>query len=231
MKIYLFRHGETDWNKARRLQGQSDISLNEFGRELAVKTADALKDVKFDRVFSSPLGRALETAKIISGWNDVHRIETVTCPDSVCQESVECGDGVIYTDDRLREINFGDCEGGQFDEMKRDVTHPLHNFFCHPECYEAPVGAESFESVVSRGKEFFAEQIFPLEGSCESVLVVAHGAFNRSVLNTIKGTSLQDFWQIGLPNCAASIISLENGELKIVEESTVYYGEPVNGRP
>jgi len=207
MKIYLFRHGETDWNKARRLQGQSDISLNEFGRELAVKTAEALKDVKFDRVFSSPLDRALETAKIISGWESV------------------------ITDDRLREINFGDCEGGQFDEMKADETHPLHNFFCHPDCYEPPMGAESFESVVARGKEFFTEQILPLEDSCENVLVIAHGAFNRSLLNTIKGTALKDFWQIGLPNCAASILSLENGQLKILEESTVYYGEPVNGRP
>ena len=173
-----------------------------------MKTAAALKDVKFDRVFSSPLWRALETAQIISGRTDT-----------------------IITDDRLREINFGDCEGGQFDEMKADAAHPLHNFFCEPESYIPPVGAESFESVMERGREFFREQIFPLEGSCENVLVVAHGAFNRSVLNTIAGIPLKDFWQIGLPNCAASILSLENGELKILEESTVYYGEPVNGRP
>lgn len=226
MIIYLFRHGETDWNKARRLQGQSDISLNEFGRELAVKTAEALKNVKFDRVFSSPLDRALETAKIISGRGKVCRVET----GSMIPENVE-EVPVVYIDGRLREINFGDCEGGQFDEMKADENHPLHNFFVHPDRYEPPVGAESFESVINRGKDFFEERIFPLEGSCENVLIVAHGAFNRSVLNTLKGTPLQDFWQIGLPNCAASILELTDGELKIVEESTVYYGEPVNGRP
>lgn len=223
MIIYLFRHGETDWNKARRLQGQSDISLNEFGRELAVKTADALKDVKFDRVFSSPLDRALETAKIISGWRKVCPVEG--------EEQTGAGAQVIRIDNRLREINFGNCEGGQFDEMKADKSHPLHNFFCHPEAYEPPVGAESLEDVVKRGREFFAEQILPLEGTCENVLVVAHGAFNRSLLNTIKGTPLQDFWQIGLPNCAASILTLENEELTIEDESIVYYGEPVNGRP
>ena len=226
MIVYLFRHGETDWNKARRLQGQSDISLNEFGRELAVKTAEALKGVKFDRVFSSPLDRALETAKIISGREKVCQVKM----GSAIPENVE-EVPVVYIDDRLREINFGDCEGGRFDEMKADENHPLHNFFVHPDRYEPPVGAERFESVISRGKAFFEEQIYPLEGNCENVLVVAHGAFNRSVLNTLKGTPLQDFWQIGLPNCAASILELTDGELKIVEESTVYYGEPVNGRP
>ena len=67
MIIYLFRHGETDWNKERRLQGHSDIPLNEFGRELAVKTAAALKEkgITFDRAFCSPLNRAFETAEII----------------------------------------------------------------------------------------------------------------------------------------------------------------------
>ena len=62
MKVYLMRHGETDWNKARRLQGQSDIALNEFGIELAVKTAEGLKDVVFDAAFSSPLQRAITYA-------------------------------------------------------------------------------------------------------------------------------------------------------------------------
>ena len=55
MKIYLFRHGETDWNRQRRLQGQSDVPLNTFGIELAVKTAKALEQegIFFDRAFSA----------------------------------------------------------------------------------------------------------------------------------------------------------------------------------
>ena len=89
MKIYLFRHGETDWNKARRLQGQSNIPLNPFGRELAMKTAEALQDISFDRAFSSPLSRAVETAQILLGDTQIP----------------------VITDHRLLEINFGDCEG------------------------------------------------------------------------------------------------------------------------
>lgn len=204
--------------------------MNEFGRELAVKTASALSGVKFDKVFSSPLKRALETAEILSGLTVTESTEEGCGGENCSAETCRRVEKIIL-DDRLKEINFGDCDGGQFDEMKADATHPLHNFFCKPEDYNPPAGAESFENVIARGREFLREQILPLEGKCENVLVVAHGAFNRSVLNVLAGIGLENFWQIGLPNCAASILSLENGELKILEESRVYYGEPVNGRP
>ena len=65
MKLYIIRHGETDWNKEKRLQGQSDTQLNEYGIELARITGEALKDVHFDYIFSSPLKRAYKTAELI----------------------------------------------------------------------------------------------------------------------------------------------------------------------
>lgn len=55
MKIYMIRHGETDWNKKRKLQGQVDIPLNEFGKLLAKETAPALADVPFAVCYTSPL--------------------------------------------------------------------------------------------------------------------------------------------------------------------------------
>lgn len=209
MLIYLMRHGETDWNKARRLQGQSDIPLNEYGIELAVKTAEALADVPFDMAFCSPLGRTEKTAKIILGNRKTP----------------------LYTDVRLKEINFGTNEGICFDAAKKNPQDPLHDFFCRPESYLPPEGAESFAQVAERGSSFLQEKILPLEGKCETLLIVAHGAFNRSLLNSIMGTPLKDFWRISLPNCAVSILSLEERRFKVVEESKVYYGEPVNGRP
>ena len=67
MDIYLIRHGETDWNKEKKLQGITDIPLNAYGIELAEKTAEGLKDVPFDRIYTSPLIRAKKTAEIIRG--------------------------------------------------------------------------------------------------------------------------------------------------------------------
>lgn len=211
MEIYLFRHGETDWNKQRRLQGQSDVPLNAFGIELAEKTAKALaqEGTVFDRVFSSPLSRALETARILAGGRDIP----------------------LETDKRLMEMNFGVYEGGEFDPPKTDPSHPLYNFLCKPECYVPSAGAESFEEVMGRARAFLQEKILPLEGSCGTVLVTAHGAFNRCLLRTIAPTSLEDFWKVGLPNCAVSILSLKGGRFEILEKSRIYYDKPVNGRP
>ena len=60
MKLYIIRHGETDWNKQRRLQGQSDTELNEYGIRLAKITGEALKDIRFDHIFSSPLKKSIQ---------------------------------------------------------------------------------------------------------------------------------------------------------------------------
>lgn len=83
------RHGETNWNKARKFQGMTDIPLNELGRRQAMYAHEALKDIKIDVAFASPLSRAQETAKIIL---EGHGIE-------------------LTTEDELHEQNAGDWEG------------------------------------------------------------------------------------------------------------------------
>lgn len=91
--IYIVRHGETDWNKLGKIQGHTDIELNELGEKQALTVKEKLKDVKFDKVFSSPLKRAFKTAQIIC-------------------------DGEIVADNRLKERFNGELEGKTKSEIK-----------------------------------------------------------------------------------------------------------------
>lgn len=95
MKIYITRHGQTDWNKIKKIQGRTDIELNEEGRAQALETALNLKDVNFDVIFTSPLKRAVETAEII---NMHHQVS-------------------ILKDERIIERSFGDLEGASIHEI------------------------------------------------------------------------------------------------------------------
>lgn len=195
MIIYLMRHGETEWNKLGRLQGQSDIPLNEAGIELAEQTAECLRDVDFDAVFSSPLKRALVTARIMIGDRNV----------------------AVETDDRLKEIHFGAYEGQSFGAGQPNAEHPL----ARPESYVPVGGGESIGEAKARAWSFLEEKILPLEGRLRAdgnILIVAHGGINRCILNQIGDIPDRDFWRIMLPNCAVSVLSLEKGQLRVQAE-------------
>ena len=69
--LYVIRHGQTDLNKEKRLQGKKGLPLNEYGINQAEAVRDELKKIKFDFVFSSPQERAIQTAEIISGMEAV----------------------------------------------------------------------------------------------------------------------------------------------------------------
>ena len=97
-ELYLVRHGETDWNQQRRIQGLTDIPLNDIGREQARATGRLLSRRSWDGVYSSPLGRALETATIIAD---------------------ELGLPAPQTIDALVERNYGEAEGMNFLEVER----------------------------------------------------------------------------------------------------------------
>lgn len=94
--IYIVRHGETDWNLIKREQGRIDIELNETGINQALILKEKLKDIKFDKVFSSPLKRAYKTATILTNNN-------------------------IIKDDRLMERSGGELEGKYSYEIPNDI--------------------------------------------------------------------------------------------------------------
>lgn len=208
MKIYMIRHGETDWNKKRKLQGQVDIPLNEFGRVLARQTAPALKDVPFDIVYTSPLQRAKETAKLVIGDRNIPVIE----------------------EDRLKEMGFGEFEGMCCSEEGWNIPDPgFHNFFDAPQNYQPPKGGESFQEVTRRLDSFLQELIKKPEMKAKTVLLSTHGAALCGLLRLIKGNPVEKYWDGGVhKNCAVTIAEVKGESIHILEEAVTYYKESVS---
>ena len=176
--IYILRHGKTEWNKLKKLQGRTDIPLCDEGRVMAAEAAEKYADVHFDVCYCSPLVRARETAEIILKGRNVP----------------------IIVDDRLKEMAFGVYEGI---ERSFDIPDcPINVLFQHPEEYIAPEDAgESLDELYSRTGNFLDEVIRPLREEGKDVLIVAHGALNSCMLTQAKGLPRKDFWSHGIVQC------------------------------
>ena len=115
--LYIIRHGKTDWNNRHKMQGRTDIPLNEEGRQMAEAAREEYRDIHFDICFSSPLIRAKETAEILLRGRNVP----------------------ILTDDRLMEMSFGRFEG--LENSFRIPDCPINELFFRPDQYIAQPGA------------------------------------------------------------------------------------------
>ena len=146
--IYLIRHGETDWNVERKIQGQTDIPLNSNGKQQAEEAANEIANLKIDRIISSDLSRAKETAEIINKKVGAK----------------------ITIDKRLREVNYGNYEGAQFDKFTDEQWEIFNKT---PE----KIKGESRKQVYDRVKSLIDEI-----KDDENVLVVTHGGSLRMML-------------------------------------------------
>ena len=202
MKLYLVRHGITDWNARKKIQGQVDIPLNETGRDLARKTAEGLKDVPFDLCMTSPLCRAKETARIILGSRNVN----------------------ILDEPRLMEMAFGDYEGKCCSREGWELPEGFHKFFDDPAGYEAPRGGESFADVKKRTGAFLADLYQKPEYRGLNILITTHGAALAGLLNNIKQEPLSRYWGDGVHrNCAVTEVEVRDGVPEILLENVIYY--------
>ncbi|MCW8196559.1 histidine phosphatase family protein [Proteobacteria bacterium 005FR1] len=180
--IHLVRHGQTNWNVERRIQGQTESSLTPMGIEQAREVAKQLQNVKFDRAYSSSSERARDTARYILEHHEVD----------------------LELRDNLREIFLGEWEGQLYDEVK--LSHPEHHqhFWEDPSLF-ALAGAESFHDLQARAIEAVEEIIRENEG--RTVLVVSHGAFIKALLSHYEGRHLSQFWHPPkMTNCCHSIM-------------------------
>ena len=176
--LYIMRHGQTDWNVKFKLQGRTDIPLNDNGRDMARQAHDEYLNVHFDICFCSPLKRARETAELLLEGRDVP----------------------IIIDDRLREMSFGIYEGQENIFSIPDC--PINTLFKDPASYTVPVeDGESFEELFARTGEFLRDTVKPQLDKGLDVLIVGHGAMNCSIICQLNNVPISEFWSAGIENC------------------------------
>lgn len=168
-QLYLVRHGETEWNREKRIQGWQDSPLTEKGVRNAELLAQYWNDMRFDAVFSSDRGRALQTASILSKASGVP----------------------VEKESAFREINFGAWEGKKVTEIREQDPKEYDNFWERPEEYKS-VGGESFFEVRARILNRLKEIVSVYQN--KKVLIVSHAVAIKTVINDIKGKSLAKFW-------------------------------------
>ena len=201
MLIYIVRHGLTEWNKLKKLQGAADVPLAKEGILLAEKTGEALKDVKFDICFTSPLSRARQTAECVLGDRNVP----------------------IIPDKRIQEINFGDLEGGCVRDAEGNYIDPqVETFFRDPVNFKRPENGEDIFDVSARTKDFWEEKTSDPSLADKTVLVASHGCAVRALLQNIYHDP-ENFWHGCVPpNCCVNLVEVKNGKTVLLEEDKVY---------
>lgn len=181
MEVYLVRHGETIWNKERRYYGFSDVDLSEIGLQQAQSLGNFMKQISFDKVISSPLCRAMDTAK-------------------------ELFDGEIQTDIRLMEQNFGLFEGKTYQELLSEFPKELQAWNDDHENYRLPEG-ESFLDVRIRVEAFLSD----LQKEEGKILIVAHKGTFGHLLAAMMHLPPSGYWNFVFDQGTYSKIDLQDG--------------------
>ena len=197
-KIHLVRHGQTEWNVSRRVQGHTDSVLTDTGRKQAIDLGKKLSHIKFDVAYSSSSMRAYETAELIlkGSMKEIHKL------------------------DSLKEINLGVCEGMRYSDVETEYPDQFKCFFNSPSKFELN-GGETFHQLQSRGVQSLETIVEANRG--RKIILVSHGMFIRSLLAFIENRPLKDFWNTpAVHNCSQSIVEERNSRYKIIMYSDSY---------
>ena len=179
MKLYLARHGQTDWNIARRYQGHSDTQLNQVGIRQAKQTAARLSTETIHAIYSSDLSRAADTARTIA---DSHQLE-------------------VRVDARWRELSFGDWEGMTYQEMSAHSPELFDAWVKDPLNISTPNG-ETLAQLAERVKLVFDEIKHAHQD--QTILVVSHRGALQTLLALTLGVDLSRYWQFRVSQASLS---------------------------
>ena len=173
--LIVARHGETEWNAERRLQGQQDIPLNSRGRSQALAMARLLRSIPLIQVHSSTLRRCQQTAGPIAEAN--------------------IGRPNVVSSDLLKETSLGVLEGELMGRQSTaELTRHYQDFSRDEIHYRVPDG-ENLHDVAARVQRFFVDQDELLKGPGIH-LIVGHRNMNKMILKSLLGLSFEEGWRV-----------------------------------
>lgn len=201
--LYLTRHGETEWNVEKRMQGWQDSPLTEKGRQDAMRLGKRLEEVHLTAIYASTSGRALETARLIRGERLIP----------------------IYTEEQLREIHLGDWEGKTHEEIIEMDPIEFDHFWNHPHLY-TPRRGERFIDVQHRA--FAAIERIVERHPEGNILIVTHGVVLKTVIARFKNTPLKDLWAPPyMYGTSVTIVRVNDGKFELITQGDVSHLEEV----
>ena len=192
MRILLIRHGETEWNRIRRFQGQSDIPLNQTGREQARALGRALKDESIDVFYASPLTRAIETAQSIQAHHPSAR---------------------IIEEKGFLEMDLGEFDGLNAKDWVANYPEFREKWMKNPSKVKMP-GGESLRHVQVRAVKSLNNVV--VQHNSESTLaIVTHNFVICSILCHALEISLDRFREIKQDTAALNILEIHGEKLQV----------------
>jgi probable phosphoglycerate mutase len=193
IRILLVRHGETDWNRIHRFQGRSDLPLNQKGREQAHALALGLKDQSLAAIYSSPLARTIETARLIKAFHP----------------SVP-----LYEEEGLVEMNLGEFEGMEAGHWVVEHADFVKTWREKPASVRMP-GGESLLEVQTRAIRTLQDiaKRYPMEST---LLLCSHNFVNLTLLCYALKIPLDRFRDVRQEPAALNVLFME-GERLVAE--------------
>jgi alpha-ribazole phosphatase len=181
-RLLLVRHGETEANKAGRLQGHTDGDLSPLGCRQIELLRDALADEPIDAIYSSDLRRATHTAEIIASGRQK----------------------TVITSNLLREIDYGKLQGLTLDEIEQRYPKVSKDFRKRPLHLKIP-GGESVDQLRGRVDRFLSQLKLQPE---QTILIAAHGGPLRFMIRSLLGIDPRHWQQLQLDPASLSIINI-----------------------
>ncbi len=197
MKLYLIRHGQTDWNVAGKIQGCHDIPLNETGRQQARYLAEGMKNRPVTHIYSSPQKRALETAQAIA-----------------VSQGVE-----VTALSGLREVEFGDWEGMTWKEIEEKDPERYARWVRTP-AEVTPPGGESRACIYERVGAAVEQIVREAKGD---VAVVSHGAALAYAVSYMLRNEMGSHREVIVKNVSISTLEYdrETGHFHLIQANDI----------